>query len=282
MCRSLLNNVVFLDFETTGLVPEEGAEIIEIGAVKIKNNEYSEYHKLVRPKGEIPEVVFNLCKGLREDSEKIYNGPSIEEVKDEFLLFLEELPLICHNAAFEKKFIKKYIDPHIEEKKELLDSCELACLLEPQFSHHNLNYLKQKLFYTAELESHRALEDCYDTIGVVKQLVQRQSKKQLEEILDYLGEEWCWGKYLDLDINFYDVNKSCFQGNNYNEKLNKLYEDGTYEGNLQKKIALQYIKNWYHYCGDRSLKEMSYWFRKNNPYVDEVMRELLYEGNYCE
>lgn len=42
------------------------------------------------------------------------------------------------------------------------------------------------------MESHRTGADCYDTIGVVNQIIYRQSKQHLQEITDYLGEAWSW------------------------------------------------------------------------------------------
>ena len=46
--ESILNNVIYLDIETTGL-DELSSEIIEIGAVKVKDSVITTYKTLIKP-----------------------------------------------------------------------------------------------------------------------------------------------------------------------------------------------------------------------------------------
>ena len=49
---------VVFDLETTGLNPLEGEEIIEIGAVKVKNNQVIDrFDELIKPSKPIPEKI---------------------------------------------------------------------------------------------------------------------------------------------------------------------------------------------------------------------------------
>ena len=50
-----MERLIVLDTETTGIRPEEGHRIIEIGAVQILNREITntEFHKYVQPTGQL-------------------------------------------------------------------------------------------------------------------------------------------------------------------------------------------------------------------------------------
>ncbi|ETJ40740.1 Exonuclease superfamily protein, partial [human gut metagenome] len=63
---SIINNVVFLDIETSGLNPAN-SEILEIGAVKIdKDNNISTFETLIKNKHKVPSEIFTLCKNLSQ------------------------------------------------------------------------------------------------------------------------------------------------------------------------------------------------------------------------
>ncbi|MBK1811124.1 DNA polymerase III [Clostridium sp. YIM B02505] len=153
---SILNNVVFLDIETTGLNPLED-RIIEIGAIKVKDGIITKFSSLVNPKMEVPLNILDLCTGINQ--EVLDSAPELDEVMIYLVDFIEEYPIICHNADFEKSFLKV--------KNRFLDSLELIAILFPEFHEFNLQYLMKKLLPKERKEIHRGLSDSEDTVEVV-------------------------------------------------------------------------------------------------------------------
>ncbi len=201
LIKSVIDNVVFLDIETSGL-DEKVCEIIEIGAVKIKEGRMYTYSTLIKPNGRIPSEIYNLCTGLKPEMFK--NAPSLSGIKDNLVIFLEDLPLICHNGNFEKRFFNYHM-PYI--KNNIMDSLELAAILEPARKEFNLNSLLRDLTKEKKNEAHRGLDDSIDTLKVVNSLLcrlfDREEKNHKEKSLyikvtseyEFLNE-WCWTKYL--------------------------------------------------------------------------------------
>jgi len=192
----LLDHVVFLDLETTGLSPEENV-IIEIGAVKVKNGNREEFHQLVNPGGAtVPLQVLELCQGLR--MEDLHRAPALEQVKEELLVFIEDLPLVCHNAAFEKAFLEKALGKQLN--RPILDTLELFCLFKPHFPYHNLDYLAENYLENESREAHRALSDATDTMETIDKLLhelQHEDADLLRKALDLMkGTGWPWLEYL--------------------------------------------------------------------------------------
>ncbi|GAA0076272.1 helicase C-terminal domain-containing protein [Clostridium sp. CTA-5] len=231
--NSILNNVIYLDIETTGL-DGESCEIIEIGAVKIKDSTITTYNTLIKPKERVPISIYKLCIGLNEDD--LLAARSLEEIKREVVEFLEDLPLICHNGGFEKKFLSYHIP---EIKNRIMDSMELATILEPWRKEYNLDYLIKNVTNLDKNELHRGLEDSIDTLKVVNALLCRQwvreentkSKKQLYNIINKEYEflkSWEWKEHLLKPILF---NPEEYSYVNYEEekkdeiKLNKIKID---------------------------------------------------------
>lgn len=192
---SILNNVVFLDIETTGLNPLED-RIIEIGAVKIKDGLVTKFSSLVNPKMEVPLSILDLCTGMNQ--EDLERAPELNEVMNNLVGFIEEFPIICHNAAFEKSFLK------VENK--FLDSLELIAILFPEFHEFNLQYLMKKLLPKNRIELHRGLSDSEDTIEVVNYAISIfyfENGFTIPMSITEL-EVWEWYKYL-ANINMDDV-----------------------------------------------------------------------------
>lgn len=231
--KSILKNVIFMDIETTGLdsslndgVKHKG-EIIEIGAVKVLDDKVYTYRTLIRPEGFVPKFTFQLCKGLTMDM--LLEAPTLEEVKDEFLEFIGDMPLVCHNAEFEKTFLKYYIKPDIDISNKFLDSMELVAILFPYFKEYNLDYLIKSVTTIDRDEMHRGLEDSIDTIYVVNSIL----IKYFNSTLDYLSisswfddiDKWQWCDYLLPPENI----------NEYMEKV-KINEETIVEKGKKKSI----------------------------------------------
>lgn len=95
---------IVLDTETTGLEPEQGHRIVEIGAVELHNHMPTgrTYHQYINPKRDMPQEAFDV-HGLAE--EFLRTHPAFEHVADAFLEFVGDARLVIHNAAFDMKFI---------------------------------------------------------------------------------------------------------------------------------------------------------------------------------
>lgn len=95
---------IVLDTETTGLDPASGHRVVEIGAVEISNliptGRY--FHRYIDPERDMPEEAFRV-HGLSR--EFLAQHKVFREIVDEFLDFIEEAPLVIHNAEFDTRFL---------------------------------------------------------------------------------------------------------------------------------------------------------------------------------
>ena len=96
---------IVLDTETTGLNPEKGDRIVEIGCVELENHlpTGKTYHQYINPMRSMSEEVVRV-HGLTE--EFLSDKPIFSEIADDFLAFVgENTPLVIHNAAFDMNFL---------------------------------------------------------------------------------------------------------------------------------------------------------------------------------
>ena len=95
---------IFLDTETTGLSPESGDRIIEIGCVELLNRRLSgrNLHLYVNPQRASHEDALKV-HGLTE--EFLADKPLFAAIADELLEFIGGAEIIIHNAAFDVGFL---------------------------------------------------------------------------------------------------------------------------------------------------------------------------------
>lgn len=98
-----MREIVF-DTETTGLNPMGGDRIVEIGCVEIVNRIETgrHYHAYFNPERDMPfdaEAVHGLTTIFLSDK------PRFSEKAEELLEFIEDSPLIAHNASFDFGFL---------------------------------------------------------------------------------------------------------------------------------------------------------------------------------
>ena len=93
---------IVLDTETTGLDPNTGDRVIEIGCVELINHMPSgeTYQQYINPGRDIPAESFRI-HGLSEAFLGDY--PGFAEIVDGFLDFIGDDKLVIHNAAFDIK-----------------------------------------------------------------------------------------------------------------------------------------------------------------------------------
>ena len=95
---------VFLDTETTGLSPESGDRIIEIGCVEIVNRRLTgrKVHFYVNPERRNSIDAYKV-HGLSD--EFLAGKPLFAHVVDELIEFVRDAEVIIHNAAFDVGFL---------------------------------------------------------------------------------------------------------------------------------------------------------------------------------
>ena len=104
----MLREIVF-DTETTGLNATGGDRLIELGCVEIVNRIPTgrEFHRYLNPQRDIhPDAV--AVHGLTVDFLK--DKPLFKDVADEFLDFIEDAPLVAHNATFDLGFVNAELE----------------------------------------------------------------------------------------------------------------------------------------------------------------------------
>ena len=95
---------IFLDTETTGLSPESGDRIIEIGCIEMMNRRLTGTHKhfYLNPQRPNSEDALKV-HGLTDDF--LADKPLFEQVADEFLDFIAGAEILIHNADFDVAFL---------------------------------------------------------------------------------------------------------------------------------------------------------------------------------
>src|ERR1700761_318390 len=95
---------IILDTETTGLDPNSGHRIVEIGCLELINHipTANSFHKYINPECAISDEAVAV-HGLTE--EKLRGMPVFAEIAADFLDFIGDAQLVIHNANFDVGFI---------------------------------------------------------------------------------------------------------------------------------------------------------------------------------
>jgi DNA polymerase-3 subunit epsilon len=95
---------IVLDTETTGLNPQGGDRLIEIGCVELLNRIPTgrEFHRYINPQRDVPAEAVAV-HGLTADFLK--DKPLFTDVAQDFLSFIAGDALVIHNAAFDIGFL---------------------------------------------------------------------------------------------------------------------------------------------------------------------------------
>lgn len=172
-----------VDIETNNSNPHKG-QIIEIGAVKYKNGEIIDsYESLVYAK-HIPEYIQEVTKITPKMLE---NAPPLNQVLEEFKIFLEDDVFVAHDIKFDYKFIsesfKKFNLGELKNRK--LCTIDLAKrTIEAQ--RYGLDFLKELLNINIE-NHHRAYSDALSTSFILGESLSKLKPEVIttEDLIDY-------------------------------------------------------------------------------------------------
>ena len=114
---------IILDTETTGIGPEQGHRVIEIGCVELIDRKLTgkHYHVYINPQRLVDEGAFRV-HGI--SSEFLQDKPLFADIVSEFLQFVGGAELIIHNAPFDVGFLNSELQ-HVKWKKKLEDYCDI-------------------------------------------------------------------------------------------------------------------------------------------------------------
>lgn len=99
---------IVLDTETTGLDPQQGHRIIEIGCVEIENRRLTgkRFHRYLNPGREIDAAAIEI-HGLTSDF--LADKPRFHQIEADLLQFISGAELVIHNAPFDMGFLNHEI-----------------------------------------------------------------------------------------------------------------------------------------------------------------------------
>lgn len=119
---------IILDTETTGIGPEQGHRVIEIGCVELIDRKLTgrHYHVYLNPEREVDEGAFRV-HGI--SNEFLQDKPLFKDVVSEFLQFVGGAELVIHNAPFDVGFLNSELK-HVHWKKKLEEYCDIFDTLE--------------------------------------------------------------------------------------------------------------------------------------------------------
>jgi DNA polymerase-3 subunit epsilon len=119
---------IVLDTETTGLSPEEGHRIVEIGGVELVNHVATgrTYHQYINPERAMPAEAYEV-HGLGD--EFLADKPKFAEVAEAFISFVGDAKLVIHNASFDMRFINaelRWADRDMLPNAQAVDTLDIA------------------------------------------------------------------------------------------------------------------------------------------------------------
>ncbi len=176
---------VVFDTETTGFNAGGEDQMIEIGAVKVKNgNIVDRFDELIDPKRHIPEKITELtCI-----TDAMVSGCDDEKtVTKKFLDWAGDLPMVAHNAKFDISFIEMAMKKYDlgEFTNTVIDTLELSRTLDQAFARHSLSALVKRYKVPFDEDAHhRADYDAEGTALVFSKMLNKLDAQNFEKISD--------------------------------------------------------------------------------------------------
>lgn len=154
---------VVFDLETTGLKPQS-AEIIELGAVKVRDGEIIDtFQTFVNDGTLVPQNITNLT-GIT--TQMLQGAPATREVLSDFYRFADGCTLVAHNADFDTGFIRYHGSRFgFPFTFQYADTLMLSRYLMHDLVNHKLDTVCDALGVSL-IDHHRAIDDARATAEV--------------------------------------------------------------------------------------------------------------------
>lgn len=159
----MIKTYIAFDLETTGLYPESD-EIIEIGALKVKDGKVTErFIEFLKPTAPISLKISQLT-GITDAM--VETARPAKEIIGEFIEFCEDYILVGHNIMFDFKFTKTAAHSHgFKFEKQGIDTLSIAKTVHKDFPSKSLTFLCQA-YNIVNDQAHRAYHDALATAKI--------------------------------------------------------------------------------------------------------------------
>jgi len=190
-------NIIVLDFETTGLNPSKD-KIIEMYLYKINDNTF--FHKFINPECKINPATTKV-HGLTDDDLK--KSPIFKDISQDLLEFCgDECYIIAHNGdSFDKLFLKcEFININMELPKSYkwIDTLKLSRYIYPEAESHKLEILREK-FNISKNGSHKANIDVLHLYEIYKNIIKELDNQKIDYVYNisknHILEKMPFGKH---------------------------------------------------------------------------------------
>ncbi len=171
---------VVFDTEATGLRPNEGDELLSIGAVRVVNGRIltgETFERLVNPGRDIPASTTRI-HGIT--SEMVKDKPPAPVVLAQFKSFVGDAALVAYNAAFDMTFLEKGSEKAgVKFDNPVLDSLLLSVYLQEDVSDFSLTAAADRMGVEV-VGRHTALGDALTTAGIFVKLIDLLEARSIE------------------------------------------------------------------------------------------------------
>jgi len=173
--RRMPKTYIILDIETTGLNPKAD-EIIEIGAIKIESGKKIDVlNTLIIPKNPIPPKITEIT-GITQAQIDTFGIP-LSAALTKAVAFLDNLPIVCHNVEFDRKFIVAACQKlNIPFNPTTIDTLAIARSIVKGLPNYKLQTLAKHLSIPYG-NPHRSMGDCETIWQLYEKLMNLQQSQ---------------------------------------------------------------------------------------------------------
>jgi DNA polymerase III subunit epsilon len=162
--------LVVIDFETSGMSPEQGGRITEVAALRIVGDRVTErFVSLVNCGVRIPSFITQLT-GITQ--RMVDRAPLVDEVLPRLLEFIGSDALVAHNASFDEKFLMAEAAriSLASQHHATICSVKLSRRVIPGLASYSLGSLASSLDIQFNSQAHRAEADADVTARLMLRL----------------------------------------------------------------------------------------------------------------
>ncbi|MBV8504182.1 MAG: 3'-5' exonuclease [Paucibacter sp.] len=179
-----MQTIAVIDFETTGMTGS-GGRATEIAAVLVRNGEVvGQYQSLMQTGMQIPPFIERLT-GI--SNRMLEDAPPAEEVMKEVAEFTKGVPLVAHNASFDRSFWQTELalaGVQADPSHEFVCTVLLARRIYPEAPNCKLGTLAAFFELPQAGRAHRALADATVTAHLLLRMQRDLERRYANELGD--------------------------------------------------------------------------------------------------